>query len=146
MEILIGPNVLSRHKGPAFRATYKDVVADATWQAITAYNHKYHDELRNTVYHLRPQRKKNKFKTSWVKANLSRMLMVHDRDESMEMSTHLQAAQQEIQSLHDQLRDLDATIRGYQTMVAGEASALYASDTSTWSAPPQDLGQRMSQQ
>jgi hypothetical protein len=49
----------------------------------------------------------------------------------VEMSTRLQAAQQEIQKLHDQLRDYDATIRGYQKMVAGEASDLYASDTYT---------------
>jgi hypothetical protein len=81
---------------------------------ITAYNRKYHDELRNNVYHLLPQRKKNKFKTSRVKADVPRMLMVHHQDVSMEMSTYLQAAQQEIQSLRDQLRDLDATIRGYQ--------------------------------
>jgi hypothetical protein len=31
VEILSGPNVLSRHKGPAFRATYQDAVADAVW-------------------------------------------------------------------------------------------------------------------
>jgi hypothetical protein len=54
VEILSGPNVLSRHKGLAFRAAYQDVVADAAWQAITAYNRKYHDELRNIIYHLLP--------------------------------------------------------------------------------------------
>jgi hypothetical protein len=48
VEILSGPNVLCRHMGPAFRATYQDAVADATWQAITTYNHKYHDEMKNT--------------------------------------------------------------------------------------------------
>jgi hypothetical protein len=26
------PNVVSRHKGLAFRATYQDAVADAAWQ------------------------------------------------------------------------------------------------------------------
>jgi hypothetical protein len=31
MEIITGPNVLSRHKGPAFRTTYQDAVADAAW-------------------------------------------------------------------------------------------------------------------
>jgi hypothetical protein len=67
MEIFSGPNVLSRHKGPAFRATYQDAVADAAWQAITTYNHRYHEELKNTIYHLLPQRKKNKFKTSGVR-------------------------------------------------------------------------------
>jgi hypothetical protein len=54
VEILSGPNVLSRHKGPAFRTTCQDAVADASWQTITTYNSKYHDELRNTVYHLLP--------------------------------------------------------------------------------------------
>jgi hypothetical protein len=76
VEILNGPNVLSRHNGPAFRTTCQDVVADAAYQAITTYNHRYHDELRNTVYHLPPHRKKNKFKVSRVTTNVSRMLMV----------------------------------------------------------------------
>jgi hypothetical protein len=118
VEIISGPNVLSRHKGPAFRT----------------YSRRYHDELRNTVYHLLPQRKKNQFKVSGVKADVPRMLMVHRQDVVVEMSTRLQTAQQEIQKLRDQLTDSDATIRAYQRMVAGEASNLYASDTCTWSA------------
>jgi hypothetical protein len=68
------------------------------------------------------------------------MLMVHHQDMAVEMSTRLQAAQQEIQKLCDQLRDSDATIRGYQRMVAGEASDLYASDTYTWLATSSGLG------
>jgi hypothetical protein len=68
---------------------------------ITTYNRKYHDELKNTVYHLPPQRRKNKFKTSGVKADVPRMLMVHHPDLSVQMSTYLQVAQQEIQSLRD---------------------------------------------
>jgi hypothetical protein len=96
---------------------------------IITYNHRYHEELKNTVYHLLPQRKKNKFKTSGVKADVPRMLMVHHQDVAMEMST-----QQKIQKLRDQIRDSDATNREYQRMVAGEASDLYASDTYTWSA------------
>jgi hypothetical protein len=31
MEIISKPNVLSQHKGPAFRTTYQDAVADAAW-------------------------------------------------------------------------------------------------------------------
>jgi hypothetical protein len=54
MEIFNGPNVLSCHKGPAFKATYQDTVADAAWQAITTYNRRYHEEPKNTVYHLLP--------------------------------------------------------------------------------------------
>jgi hypothetical protein len=134
VEIISGPNVLSRHKGPAFRTTYPDAVADAAWQAITTYSQRYHDELRNTVYHLLPQRKRNQFKVSGAKADVPKMLMVHLQDVFVEMSTCLQTAQQEIQKLHDQLRDSDATIGVYQRMVAGEASDRYASDTCTWSA------------
>jgi hypothetical protein len=93
MEIISRPNVLSRHKGPAFRTTYHDAVVDATWQAITTYSRRYHHELRNTIYYLLPQRKKNKFKASRVKANVLRMLMVHHQDVFVEMSTHLQTAQ-----------------------------------------------------
>jgi nicotinamide mononucleotide adenylyltransferase len=134
MEIISGPNVLYRHKGSAFKTTYHDAVADTAWQAITTYSRRYHDELRNTIYYLLPLRKKNKFKVSWVKADVPRMLMVHHQDVFVEMCTHLQTAQQEIQKLHDQLRHSDATVRAYQRMVAGEASDLYTSDTCTWSA------------
>jgi hypothetical protein len=52
----------------------------------------------------------------------------------VELSTHLLAAQREIQSVHTQLWNSDATIRGYKIMVAGQASDLYASDMDTWSA------------
>jgi hypothetical protein len=140
MEIFNGPSVISQHKGLTFRATYRDAVADASWQAITTYNRTYHDKLKNFVYHLLPQRKKDKFKTLRVKANVPMKLMVHHQDMSVEMCIHLQAAQQEIQSLHNQLRDSNVTIRGYQRMVAGEASDLYTSDTYTWLATSPGLG------
>jgi iron-sulfur cluster repair protein YtfE (RIC family) len=99
MKIISRPNVLSRHKGLAFRTTHQDAVADAVWQMITTYSLRYHDELRNAVYYLLPQRKKNKFKVSGVKADVPRMLMVHQQNVFVEMSTHLQTAQQEIQKL-----------------------------------------------
>jgi hypothetical protein len=89
VEILSRPDVFSRHKGPAFRATYQDAVADAAWQMITTYNRKYHEELKNNIYHLLPQRKKNKLKTFGVKADLPRMLMVHHQDVAVEMITRL---------------------------------------------------------
>jgi iron-sulfur cluster repair protein YtfE (RIC family) len=69
--------VINWYKGQAFRVTYRDVVADAAWQAITTYNRTYHDMLKNSFYHLLPQRKKDKFKISGVKADVPRMLMVH---------------------------------------------------------------------
>jgi hypothetical protein len=89
MEIFSEPNVLSCHKGPPFRATYQDAVANAAWQTITTYNRRYHKELKNTVYYLLPKRKKNEFKTSGVKANVPRMLMVHHHDVAVEMSTRI---------------------------------------------------------
>jgi hypothetical protein len=70
MEILNGPNVISRNKGLAFRATYQEAIVNATWQAITTYSRTHHDKLKNYVYHLWPQRKKDKFKISGVKADV----------------------------------------------------------------------------
>jgi hypothetical protein len=92
VEIISRPNVLGQHKGSAFRTTYQDAVADAAWQAITTYSRKDHDELRNTVYYLLPQRKKNKFKVSGVKDDVPRTLMVHHQDVFVERSTRLRTA------------------------------------------------------
>jgi hypothetical protein len=36
-EIFFGSRVFCRHKGPAFRTSRSDAVADATWQAITSW-------------------------------------------------------------------------------------------------------------
>jgi hypothetical protein len=36
-EIFFGSRILCRHKGPAFRTSRRDVVADAAWQAITSW-------------------------------------------------------------------------------------------------------------
>jgi hypothetical protein len=45
---------------------------------------------------LQPQRKKDKFKASGVKADIPMMLMVNHQVVAVEMSTRLQAAQWEI--------------------------------------------------
>jgi hypothetical protein len=93
IEILNGPNVIGRHRGLAFEATYQDVVADAAWHAITTYNYTHHDKHKNSIYHMLSPRKKNKFKTSGVKADVPRMLMVNHQDVSVEMSIRLQVSQ-----------------------------------------------------
>jgi hypothetical protein len=36
-EIFFGSKVLCRHKGPAFRTSQSDAVADAAWQVITSW-------------------------------------------------------------------------------------------------------------
>jgi hypothetical protein len=37
VEIFFRSRVLYRHKGPAFRASHSDAVADVAWQAITSW-------------------------------------------------------------------------------------------------------------
>jgi hypothetical protein len=109
-EIFFGSRVLCRHKGPAFRASHGDVVADAAWQAITSWVRSNKSRLQNSMHHLLPYRKKDQFKACGVKKDIPRMEMVHHQDVTVELSTHLLAAQCEIETLRIQLRNLDATI------------------------------------
>jgi hypothetical protein len=102
-EIFSRPRVLCRHQGPAFRASISDAVADAAWQAITSWSHRNKGELQNSVHHLLPQRKKDRFKATRVTKDVPRMDMVHHQDVMVEMSTGLLAAQSEIESLRTQL-------------------------------------------
>jgi hypothetical protein len=131
VEIFFRSRVLCRHKGPAFRTTCNDVVADAAWQAITSWVRSNKRRLQNSVHYLLPYRKKDQFKAYGVKKDIPRMEMVHHQDITVELSTHLLAAQCEIETLCIQLRNTDATIRGYLRMVEGQASDLYASDIDT---------------
>jgi hypothetical protein len=130
-EIFSESRVLYRHQGPAFRASISDAVAGAAWQAITSWSSHNKDKLQNSVYHLMPQRKKEKFKAFGVKKDVPRMKMVHHQDVMVELSTRLLAGQREIEYLRILLWNCDATIRGYQRMVEGQASDLYAFDIDT---------------
>jgi hypothetical protein len=125
--------MISRRTGPAHRASTSDAVADAAWQAITSWSRRHRGKLQNSIHHLLLQRKKDKFKAFGVKKDVPRMEMVQHQDVTVEMSIRLLAAQQEIVSLCTQLWNFDAIIRGYQRMVEGHVSDLYASDTDTWS-------------
>jgi hypothetical protein len=69
-----------------------------------------------------------------VRKDIPRMEMVHHKDVTVELSTHLLAAQCEIETLRIQLRNTDAIIRGYMRTVEGQASDLYALDTDIWTA------------
>jgi hypothetical protein len=128
-EIFFISRVLYRHKGPAFRTSRSDVVADATWQAITSWVHSNKHQLRNSVHYLLPYRKKDQFNAYGVKKDIPGWRWYTTRIE-----TRLLAAQREIETLRIQLRNADATIRGYMRMVEGQASVLYASDIDTWTA------------
>jgi hypothetical protein len=131
-EIFFGSRVLCRHKGPAFRTSRSDVVADAAWQAITSWVHCNKSRLQNSVHYLLPYRKKDQFKAYGVKKDIPRMEMVHHQDVTVELSTRLLAAQCEIETLRIQLWNAYATIRGYMRMVEGQTSDFYTSDTDTW--------------
>jgi hypothetical protein len=133
-EIFFRSWILYRHKGPAFRTSRSDVVADAVWQAITSWVRINKSRLQNSVHYLLPYRKKNQFKAYEVKKDIPRMEMVHHQDVEVELSTRLLTAQHEIETLRAQLLNADAIVRGYRRMVDGQASDLYASDTDTWIA------------
>jgi hypothetical protein len=133
-EIFFGSRILYRHKGPAFRTLRSDVVADAAWQAVTSWVRSNKSQLQNSVHYLLPYRKKDQFKAYGVKRDIPRMEMVHHQDVAVELSARLLTTQYEIETLLAQLRNADATIRGYRRMVEGQASDLYASDIDTWTA------------
>jgi hypothetical protein len=122
---------LYRHKGPAFRDSHSNAVADGAWQAITSWVRSNKRWLQNSVHHLLSYRKKDQFKAYGVKKDIPKMEMAHHQDMTVELSTRLLTGQREIETLRIQLRNADATIRGYMRMVEGQASDLYASDTDT---------------
>jgi hypothetical protein len=131
IEIFFGSRVLCWHKGPAFRTSRSDAVADAAWQTITSWVLSNMSQLQNSIHYLLPYRKKDQFKAYMVKRDIPRMDMVHHQDVTVELSTRLLTAQHEIKTLRTQLWKADATIRGYMRMVEGQASDLYVSDTDT---------------
>jgi hypothetical protein len=103
LEIFFGSRILCRHKGPAFRTSQSDAVADAAWQAITSWVRSNKSRLQNSVHYLLPYRKKDRFKAYGVKRDIPWMEMVHHQDVAVELSTRLLTAQHEIETLHTQL-------------------------------------------
>jgi hypothetical protein len=134
VEIFFGSRILCRHKGPAFRTSRNDAIADAAWQAITSWVCSNKSRLQNSVHYFLPYQKKDQFKAYGVKRDIPWMEMVHHQDVAVELSTRLLTTQYEIETLRTQLRNVDTTIFGYKRMVEGQASDLYASDTDTWTA------------
>jgi hypothetical protein len=98
-EIFFESRVLYRHKGPAFRTSCSDAVADAAWQAITSWVRSNKSRLQNLIHYLMPYRKKDQFKAYEVKRDIPRMEMVHHQDVAVELSTLLLTAQHKIDSL-----------------------------------------------
>jgi hypothetical protein len=109
-EIFFGSRVLCRHKGPAFRTSRSDAVANAAWQAITSWVRSNKSRLQNSVHYLLPYRKKDQFKAYGVKRDIPWMEMAHHQDVAVVLSTCLLTAQHKIKTLRTQLRNADATI------------------------------------
>jgi hypothetical protein len=118
-EIFFGSRILCQHKGPSFKTSQSDAIADAAWQAITSWVCSNKSRLQNLVHYLLPYQKKDQFKAYGVKRDIPRMEMVHHQDVTVELSTRLLTTQHEIETLRAQLRKADATIRGYKRMVEG---------------------------
>jgi hypothetical protein len=76
-KIFFESRVLCRHKGPAFRTSHSDAVADAAWQVITSWVRSNKSRLQNSVHYLLPYRKKDQFKAYGVKSDIPGMEMVH---------------------------------------------------------------------
>jgi hypothetical protein len=103
VEIFFGSRILYRHKGPAFRTSRSDAVADAAWQAITSWVRSNKSRLQNSVHYLLPYRKKDQFNAYGVKRDIPWMEMVHHQNVAVELSAHLLTAQYEIETLRAQL-------------------------------------------
>jgi hypothetical protein len=103
VEIFFGSRVLCRHKGPAFRTSHSDAIADAAWQAITSWVRSNKSQLQNSVHYLLSYRKKDQFKAYGVKWDIPRMEMVRHQNVMVELSTRLLTAQHEIETLRIQL-------------------------------------------
>jgi hypothetical protein len=99
-EIFFGSRILCRHKGPAFRTSRSDAVADAALQAIMSWVCSNKSRLQNSVHYLLLYWRKDQFKAYGVKRDIPRMEMVHHQDVAVELSTHLLTAQHEIETLH----------------------------------------------
>jgi hypothetical protein len=90
-EIFFRSRVLCQHKGPAFRTSHSDDVADVAWHAITSWVRSNKRRLQNSIHYLLPYRKKDQFKAYEVKKDIPRMEMVHHQDMMVELSTRLLA-------------------------------------------------------
>jgi hypothetical protein len=102
-EIFFGSRVLCRHKGPAFRTSRSDAIADAAWQAITSWVRSNKSRRQNSVHYFLPYRKKDQFKAYRVERDIPPMEMVHQQDVAVELSSRLLTAQHEIETLRTQL-------------------------------------------
>jgi hypothetical protein len=66
MEVFNRQEVISKHACPTPCVTCVEAVTGAAWQVLMSWNRSRHCDLKNTIYTLYPQRKKDAFKISQV--------------------------------------------------------------------------------
>jgi hypothetical protein len=68
--IFFGSRMICRHKGPTFRTSRSDAIADAAWQAITSWVRSNKSRLQNSAHYLLPYQKNDQFKAYGVKKDI----------------------------------------------------------------------------
>jgi hypothetical protein len=110
VEVFDEQEVVSKHACPTPQVTYAEAMADTAWQALMSWNRSWHHDLKDSIYALYTQRKKDAFKISRVDPQIFRKAMSH--------SMSLLAAQREIHYLRTHLVDKDDTMCACQKMQA----------------------------
>jgi hypothetical protein len=68
VEVFDGQEVASKHACPTPCVTCAEAVTDTAWQVLMNWNRSRHCDLKNSIYALYPQCKKDAFKISQVDA------------------------------------------------------------------------------
>jgi hypothetical protein len=119
VEVFDGQEVVGKHACPTPCVTCAEAVADAAWQALMSWNCSRHRDLKDSIYALYPQRKKDSFKISRVDPKIFRGAMSHNTGLSLDLSNCLLVAQREIHYLHTRLANTEDTLQAHQRMQAG---------------------------
>jgi hypothetical protein len=120
--------VVGKHASPAARVTCVEVVTNAASQALTSWHYSRHRDLKNSIYALYPQRKKDAFKISRVDPQIFIGAVSHNMILSLDLSSRLLIAQRDIHYLRV---DIEDTLCAHQRMYAGQDSEFYYLDQDT---------------
>jgi hypothetical protein len=91
-----------------------------------SWNRSRHRDLKDSIYTLYPQRKKDAFKISRVDPQIFSGAMSHNTSLLLDLSDCLLVAQREIHYLRPQLADIEDTLCAHQRMQAGQDNYLYS--------------------
>jgi hypothetical protein len=118
VEVFIGQEMVGKHAYPTPHVTYVEAVASAARRALSSWNRSLHRDLKDSIYALYPQRKKDAFKISRVDPSIFRGAMGHTTSLSLDLSDRLLDAQREIHYHRTQLADTE-----YDRTTSGRGSS-----------------------